>query len=194
MPPDTASPEPLERLNSAGWLLIGAGAISIVAGVLAIAYPDITLLAIAIIAGVNLMVLSALSLVDSFGGGQDGGSRALSAVFGVLGLIAGLVILRRPGETLLVILLVAGIWLVVSGVVTLIRSIQQRDQQGLQMIAAICEIVLGILILSLPDVTLRTVSLLIGIGFILRGGVTVYAGWQLKKASAEPAGRMAPAA
>jgi uncharacterized membrane protein HdeD (DUF308 family) len=188
-----AASDPLAELHSAGWIVIAAGAISIVAGLLAIAYPDITLLALAIFAGINLIVLAAMSLVDAFTASPDGNSRTLSALLGVLGLIAGLVVLRRPGETLLALVLVLGIWLVISGAIDFLRAFERLEHRALRMLVAIGEIVLGILILSLPDVSLRTVAVLAGLGFIVRGAFAVYAGWQLRKASA-PRGRMAPAA
>jgi uncharacterized membrane protein HdeD (DUF308 family) len=187
-----AESDPLAALRSAGWLLIAVGAISIVAGLLAIAYPDITLLALALFAGINLIVLSALTLIDAFSKDVDAASRAMSAVLGVLGLIAGLVLLRRPGETLLVLILVIGIWLVVSGTVSFLRSLGAVAGRGVEMLGAVCEIALGILILALPDLSLRTVAILAGIGFIVRGALAIYGGWQLRKAGA-PAGRLAPA-
>ena len=177
-----AAPDQLAALRSSGSLLMAAGAISIVAGLLAIVFPDITLLALALFAGINLIVLSALTLVDAFSKDVDSGARAVSAVLGVLGLIAGLVVLRRPGETLLVLVLVLGIWLVVSGVVAFFRSFDDLEGRALRMLVAICEILLGILILALPDVSLRTVAILAGISFILRGALAVYGGWHLRKA------------
>ena len=68
----------------------------------------------------------------------------------MLGLIAGLVVLRRPGETLLALVLVLGIWLVVSGVVAFFRAFSRLEDRALQMLVAIAEIVLGILILACP--------------------------------------------
>ena len=180
-------------LNSAGWIMITAGAISVVAGILAIVYPDITLLVLAIFTGVNLMVLSALSLVDAFRSDPNGGSRALSATLGVLGLIAGLVVLRRPGETLLVLVLAIGIWLVVSGAVHFFRSFEVLEDRALGLLVAISEIVLGALILALPDLSLKTVAVLAGISFLLRGALAIWAGWQLRKAGHSAPGRLAPA-
>jgi uncharacterized membrane protein HdeD (DUF308 family) len=182
-----AEPDPLTALRSSGSLLIAAGATSIVAGLLAIAYPDITLLALALFAGINLILLSAITLVDAFAKDVDPAPRAISAVLGMLGLIAGLVVLRRPGETLLVLVLVLGIWLVVSGTISFLRSLDGVAGRGLQMLEAVCEIALGVLILALPDLSLRTVAILAGIGFILRGALAVYGGWQLRKAGAMPA-------
>ena len=66
--------------------------------------PGLTLLALALIAGINLVVLGVLSLADAFGGEQDTTARILAAVMGILGIIAGLVVMRRPGESLLAVL------------------------------------------------------------------------------------------
>jgi uncharacterized membrane protein HdeD (DUF308 family) len=193
MSSNTAS-DPRAELRGAGWIVLVAGAVSIVAGVLAIAYPDITLLALAIFAGVNLIVLGAMSLVDAITASADSGTRALAALLGILGLIAGLVVLRRPGETLLVLVLVLGIWLVVSGVAHFLVALSAlREDRAARMLVAVGELILGVLILSLPDLSLRTVAVLAGIGFILRGAFALYAGWQLRKAGA-PSGRVAPAA
>ena len=175
------APDPLAGARSSGWILIAAGAISIVAGLLAIVYPDITLLALAIFAGINLIVLGILGLIDAFDDAADGGIRALAGVLGVLGMIAGLVVLRRPGESLLAILLVLGIWLVVSGAVSFFRSFQSVGGRALLMLVALAEIVLGVLILALPDLSLKTVAVLAGIGFLLRGMLAIYTGIQLRK-------------
>jgi uncharacterized membrane protein HdeD (DUF308 family) len=176
--------DPLSGARTSGSILIAAGAISIIAGILAIAYPDITLLAFAIFAGVNLVILSVLSIVDAFDTAADGGVRALAAVLGVLGLIAGLVVLRRPGETLLVLVLAIGIWLVVSGAVEFFRALEQLEDRALRLLVAIAEIVLGVLLLTLPDLGLRTVAILAGVSFLLRGALAVFTGWQLRKAGA----------
>ena len=188
----TEGSDPLADVRGAAWFVIAMGAISIVAGLLAIAFPDITLLTLAIFAGVNLILVSLWSLVEAFSRDSDAGARALSAVLGVLGLIAGLVVLRRPGETLLALVLVLGIWLVVSGAVQFFRAFENLEGRAPRMLVAICEIGLGVLILSLPEPSLRTVAILAGIGFVLRGALAVFAGWQLRKA-ASPAGEPAPA-
>jgi uncharacterized membrane protein HdeD (DUF308 family) len=180
-------------MRSAGWIVMGAGAVSIVAGLLAIAYPDITLLALALFAGVTLLVSSAVNLVDAFGS-DDSGSRAVSAILGVLGLVAGLIIIRRPGETLLVLVLAIGIWLVISGIVRFIRTFEELEGRALGMMVALGDIILGVLLLALPDLSLKTVAVLAGIGFVLRGALGVYAGWQLHKAGGVAESRLAPAA
>src|SRR5215217_9535895 len=114
-----------------GLVLIGAGALGVLAGILAIAYPDITLLALALIAGINLMLLGVMSLVDAFSGDGDTTTRVLAAVLGLLGIIGGLVVIRRPGESLLAILLVVGIWFVVTGLIDFIRAFANVEYRAL---------------------------------------------------------------
>src|SRR3954447_2260375 len=165
-----------------GTALILAGLVGVVAGILALVYPDVTLLALALIAGVNLIILGALSLVDAFGGEQDSTSRVLAVVIGVLGIIAGLVVLRRPGESLLAILVVIGIWLVVSGLVDFVRAFATLEDRALRMLVAIADIVLGILILALPHLSLGTLAVLVGLSFVVRGAVAIVRGFRLRRA------------
>ena len=96
------------------WMLAVLGVASLVCGILAIAYPDVTLLAVGIIFGFYLIMAGVFELVEAIIG--DPASRALSAIVGVVALIAGLVCLRRPGESLLAIVVVLGVYLVVAGV------------------------------------------------------------------------------
>jgi uncharacterized membrane protein HdeD (DUF308 family) len=129
-----------------------------------------------------VILFGALALVEVFDDDADTGARVLSAILGVLGIIAGVVVLRRPGDTLLAILLVLGIWLVVRGVVDLVRAISRREDRGMGVLAGLADLVLGILILAWPDVSLATLAILIGIGFLLRGLISIYVGWQLRHA------------
>jgi uncharacterized membrane protein HdeD (DUF308 family) len=90
--------------------------------------------------------------------------------------------MRRPGESLLAILIVLGIWLVVSGVVDFVRAFATVEYRGMRLLMAIVDVVLGGLILALPKLTLGTLAVLIGIAFIVRGVLSVVRGVQLRHA------------
>jgi uncharacterized membrane protein HdeD (DUF308 family) len=168
-----------------GGVVVVVGVLSIVAGLLAIVYPDLTLLALALIAGINLLLLGCLGLVDAIVSDDDGGgARVLSGVLGLLGVIAGLVIMRRPGESLLAIILILGVWFVVSGLVDLIRAITVPGDRAFRLLVAAADIALGGLILALPDLSLKTMALLAGCAFIIRGVFAVLIGLKLRKAAA----------
>jgi uncharacterized membrane protein HdeD (DUF308 family) len=191
-PADTA--ELFGDVRRYGLMLIVTGVIGVLAGILAIAYPDITLLALALIAGINLMVLGIAGLIDAFGGERDATVRVLCAVIGLLGIIAGLVVIRRPGESLLALLIVLGIWLVVTGIVAFVRAFATPAGRPLHLVAAVADVVFGALILALPELSLGTLAILVGIAFIVRGVVAVVRGIVLRRAPvAAPADAPPPA-
>ena len=171
--------EDLERLAKEWYLLAILGVVSIVAGVLAIAYPDITLLAVGIIFGIYLLIAGIYAIVEAITG--DPTSRALAAITGILGLIAGLVCLRRPGASLLAVVIVLGIYLIVTGVARLVRAFGTSEGRGWQILAALADVVLGILILVIPDISLVTLAVLFGISLIVRGVFSCVGAFQLRK-------------
>src|SRR5215217_3099102 len=179
----TTTPDPLKTVHSSGWLLIVVGAVSIVAGILALVYPDITLLALGLIAGINVLLLGIVALVDAVAGERGTGARVLVAMLGVLGVLGGIVMMRRPGETILVIILVAGLWLILSGVTEAIVALSEPADRGVRLLAALVDFAIGIAVLALPKVSLATVAVLVAIAFLIRGAFAVYVGWHARKAT-----------
>jgi uncharacterized membrane protein HdeD (DUF308 family) len=177
----TTTPEPLKAVHASGWLLLVVGAASIVAGILALVYPEITLLALGLIAGINVLLLGVLALVDAVASEGGTGARVLVGVLGVLGVLGGIVMMRRPGETILVIVMVLGLWLVLSGITEAIVALMDATDRGVRLLGALVDLVIGILILALPKVSLGTVAVLAAIAFLVRGAFAVYVGWQLRR-------------
>lgn len=170
------------------WLYALLGIVSIVAGVLAIVYPDATLLAIGLIFGIYLLMAGVFELVNAIIGDTE--SRALSAMIGIVALIAGLICLRRPGDSLLAVVVVLGIYLIVTGVADLVRAAASAEHRGWAIVGAIADIVLGILIMALPHVSLKTLAVLFGISLIFRGLIALVGAYQLRKL--RKAGDVAP--
>jgi uncharacterized membrane protein HdeD (DUF308 family) len=168
------------------WLFLVGGLVSVIAGVLAIVYPDITLLALGIFAGVGLLFAGAMDIAEAISGAPE--SRVLAAIVGVLSVVAGLICLRRPGESLLAIVVVLGIYLVVAGIVRFIRSFSHLEDRAAQMGLAIIDVILGVLILSLPGLSLVTLAILFAISLIVRGIFMVFVAFKLRGARhhAEP--------
>jgi uncharacterized membrane protein HdeD (DUF308 family) len=181
-------------LKVSGNVLITAGVLTLIIGIVAIVWPDITLLVLAILAGINLFILGVIGIVQGVTG--EPGTRALAIILGVLALIAGLVLLKRPGETLTAFILVLGIWFVISAVVSFVRAIFEPGDRGIRFLVAFVEFVFGVLILALPDLSLKTLAVLTGIAFGIRGVDLILAGNQLRRAgkAGEAAGTPTPAA
>ena len=173
------------------WLLAVLGAVAVVSGVLAIAYPGPTLLATGIIFGCYLVLAAVYAILQAVMG--DSESRALSAIVGVLALLAGLMCLRRPGESVLALVLVLGAYLIVTGGVELVSAFGSAEHRGLSLLAAATDIVLGILILALPEVSVVTLTLLFGIALIVRGTVAFLGALRLRRMRHDGADMPGPA-
>ena len=176
--------DPIARIAKNWWLFLVLGVVSVVAGVLAIAYPDLTLLALGIFAGVSLLMIGIVEVVEAIAGAPE--SRALSAIVGVLSLLAGLVCLRRPGESLLALVIVLGFWLIIEGVIRFIGAFRQLEDRALLLGLAILDIILGVLILALPHISLVTLAILFAISLIVRGLFAIITAFRLRGLEHEP--------
>jgi uncharacterized membrane protein HdeD (DUF308 family) len=106
-------------------LSVAAGVLLIAAGVVALAWPDITLWALAVVTGIGLLLSGAVRLGAALGDKPDGWGWLM--VGGILSLVVGIVALAWPGATVLVLALLLGFRLVVFGAVEIAFALGLRD-------------------------------------------------------------------
>src|SRR5215204_2712309 len=110
------------------WWLVGLlGAISVAAGVLAIAYPGITLLVLGLIFGINLLLIGTVWVALATTEEMSTGGHVLRMIVGFLAVLAGLFCLVHPGQSVLALLLVVAFWFVMVGIADLARAIEEPD-------------------------------------------------------------------
>jgi uncharacterized membrane protein HdeD (DUF308 family) len=139
---------------------------------------------VAIVIGLDLICLGALSIARVFERDRDAGARALSGVLGLLGVIGGIAVVRRPGDTLLVIVIAVGLWLFGSGGVEMINALASLGPRTLALLMGAFDVILALVILSWPKISLGTLAVLTGIAFIIRGTLMVHNGIQVRRAAA----------
>ena len=138
--------DPVAQVAKNWWLFLILGLVTVIAGILAIVYPGITLLALGHLR--RDQPADDRRDGDRRGVRRESEARAMNAIIGVLSLLAGLVCLRRPGESLLAIIIVLGFWLIIEGVDPLHRAFAVLEDRALMMGLAILDIILGVLILA----------------------------------------------
>ncbi len=134
-----------------GWIF-AYGVITVVAGIAVLAWPGPTLLVIAILVGIQLVVLGIFRFVAAFGPDLTAGARILYALLGVLSLIIGLYALRHVLITLLALGLLLGIFWVANGAVELFTALSHREvhHRGWMSILGLLSIVAGLVLLVYP--------------------------------------------
>jgi uncharacterized membrane protein HdeD (DUF308 family) len=169
----------LRPLTSLWWVPVLFGVVTCGVGVFFVVSPHETLSTFTAIAGIFLLVDGVLAIFGSILGKGDG--RGLLALIGVLSAIAGLVLIKKPFDTLVAFTLIIGVWFVVAGVVRFVVALASPEGRGGNIVTAILDAIAGIVILSWPDLGLSTFAVIIGIVLILRGALFLVVGWQLHK-------------
>jgi uncharacterized membrane protein HdeD (DUF308 family) len=105
------------RTRTRWWLGLLGGLVSIAAGVVALIWPGITAIALAIVVGAWAVVTGIAEVAGAWRLRRAGGGAWLLALAGLLSVIAGIVILLRPGAGAIGLALVLGAFAVVYGVV-----------------------------------------------------------------------------
>jgi uncharacterized membrane protein HdeD (DUF308 family) len=90
-------------------------------------------------------------------------------VSGVINVIAGLVVLIEPHNSLLAIALVLGIYLVIAGVFALATGIASASHRGAVIAFALLAIVAGIFVIARPGSAVHGVRIVFGIYLLIVG-------------------------
>lgn len=113
-------------------LLFISGAASLILAVLAFRHfgEGYALLLLAIWVGIGFIFRGVATVAMSFSELKGTPGRVWSLFFGVITVIAGIVMLGYPFDSLVTLTLVVGIWLIVIGVFEIIAGIQIRKAGG----------------------------------------------------------------
>jgi uncharacterized membrane protein HdeD (DUF308 family) len=160
------------------WLFVVTGLICIGAAIAVIVWPDITLLAFGVIIGIYLLLAAVMEVVDAVTG--EPGGRAVSAILGVIALIAGIICIRRPGESLLAIVVVIGVYLVAAGVIRVVRAFDVKEGRGWALLIAVIDVAVGCLLLAWPDLGLATAAIIFAATMLIRGLFAIVVGFKLR--------------
>ena len=177
-PNETAASE-LSEVARAWWILALLGLLGIVAGVIVLAVPKISLSTLAVLTGIFFLIDGIVEVTSALVDAEE--NRALMAIFGAVTAIVGVILIRHPTHALTAIALLVGLWLLVAGLLRLIRTFSHHGARGASFALAALEMIAGIVIVSSPGIGLATLALLIGISFIVRGIMLATAAWTLRK-------------
>jgi uncharacterized membrane protein HdeD (DUF308 family) len=178
-PPASPSRTPESRL----WVLpIAAGAVSIVVGLIAIVFPTKTLNAVAVLVGIGVLIVGLLQLTAAFGAHRETGRWPAGRVaMGGLAVVAGIVLIARPGHSLRAIAVVLGLYLVAAGIVLLGSMVGRPAERRALLVAAAVDIVIGIVLVAWPGIGVGTVGVIVGVALVVQGAVSGGVGLTLRR-------------
>lgn len=103
-----------------------AGVVTIIAGVVLIAWPEPTLLVLAVIFGGLLALSGAFHVVSCIARRHHMTHWGIGVSIGVVELLLGIWVMRRPEVTLTLVITVLGLWTIITGVIYCVLAFEVR--------------------------------------------------------------------
>jgi uncharacterized membrane protein HdeD (DUF308 family) len=170
-------------LRSTSTSMILLGVLAIIVGILALAWPGVTIFALVVLFAVYAFMAGGLQAARAFS------SKSAGPVFGhlFLGLIdlaAGVVALVWPAPTALVLVLIVGIWAFVGGFFEIFAGFGSGETAGtraLFILGGLVSIAFGVVLFARPGIGAVTLALLFGLFSLLYGISQIVLGAQLRR-------------
>jgi uncharacterized membrane protein HdeD (DUF308 family) len=163
-------------------LAVVLGVLSIILGLLAIAYPGRTVVIVAIFFAAWLFVTGIYEVIVSFTRDGDTAMRVFHAIIGVLAVIVGFALLRTPFQSVEVLIFVLGVFWLVQGIMTFVAAFSVKQGRNWGIFIGILGVLAGIVILAYPIDSALTLALIGGIWLVILGIMQIVAGFQLRRA------------
>ena len=162
--------------------LILLGVLAIIVGIIAIAWPGVTILALVILFAVYAFIDAGLQAMRAFSRHRAGpviGHLLLALV----DVAAGVIALVWPKPTALVLVIVVAAWALVGGFFEIFAAFQAGETAGtraLFILGGLVSILFGVVLFARPGVGAVTLALLFGLFSIIYGVSQIVMGIELR--------------
>jgi uncharacterized membrane protein HdeD (DUF308 family) len=176
------------------WVLT-FGIVTLVTGLAVLAWPGRTIVAVAVLFGIQLVLAGIFRFVMALAADEaSGGTRVLLALLGVLSLIVGLYAVRHLQVTIAALALLLGIFWIVNGTVETFTALSHRGMQGRgwTVLMGLLSVLAGLVVLAYPGISLVTLAVVLGFWLLVLGVMEVVLAFRLRSAG-QAAARIAPA-
>jgi uncharacterized membrane protein HdeD (DUF308 family) len=165
------------------WVPLAAGVVTVIIGFVALVYPGPTLLAVGLLLGGYLVFWGTMTVLRGVSGDTEASTawRISLVVLGVITALAGLLLLVRPGQSVLTAAYVLGFWWVVAGILQLVVGFAVADRRVWNILLGLLGIVAGGIILAQPEIGLVTLVWIVSIGLIFQGALEIAAGLTVRR-------------
>ncbi len=135
------------------WALVVRGIAAIIFGVIAFAWPGITLAALVLLFGAYALLDGVMSLVGAVRAVKSHERWGALTFEGVAGIVAAVVTILWPAITALSLVFIIAAWAIITGVFEIVAAVRLRkliQGEWLLVLSGIASLVFGILITIAP--------------------------------------------
>jgi uncharacterized membrane protein HdeD (DUF308 family) len=125
---EDSTPEIARLFAARWWAVLLRGIVAITFGVLAFAWPGVTVATLVLLFGFYALVDGVFSLLTAVGGRRHREDRWLLALEGIVGIWAGVVTLRAPALSAVVLVSFISIWAMATGFLRIAAAVRLRKE------------------------------------------------------------------
>ena len=170
-------------LKSLSTSLIVRGVLALAVGIMALAWPGVTVLALVIVFAVYAFMAAGLQAMRAFSS-PTAGPVAGHLLLGLVDLAAGVVALVWPGPTALVLVLIVGSWAVVGGLLEIFAAFRAGEPAGMRamlILGGLVSVAFGVVLFAHPGMGAITLALLFGLFNVISGAWMIVHGIELRR-------------
>jgi uncharacterized membrane protein HdeD (DUF308 family) len=167
-------------------LFVVAGVLSAAIGILVLAYPDPSVKLLGVFLGIDLLASGVLLIIRGLAGRSGDADTTGAILVGTLAVIAGVIVIRNPGESLALLAIAFGLFLIVAGAIALGQGLVHRQGRWGKLAKGGVLVAAGTVIVAWPDLSLTTLAVLAGISLILQGVAEIAEGMLVRSLSRPP--------
>ena len=171
-----------ELFQGRAWVVMLRGLTAIAFGLLAVAWPGITLRQLVVLFGLYALVHGVLSLAAAAGHRGQRGCMLL-VTEGIVGIFAGIATLQTRGPSPMAFALLVWMWAVASGILRIIEAFRLRKTLSGDvwlMLSGVVTVMLGGMLVLRPIIGAVGLALLISISALIWGVFEMLLGWEIR--------------
>ena len=166
------------------WLLLVRGLVAIVFALLTWAQPGVSLAALVLVFGIYVLADGLLGVWSAIAKRRDNRHWWLLLLWGLVGIVVGVMTFIMPGITGLVLLMYIAAWAVITGVLQIVAAIRLRKEikgDWLLILSGLVSVAFGVLLFLQPGAGALAVAWIIAAYAFIFGVLMVLLAFKVRK-------------
>jgi len=173
----------LETIGRQWWVIALRGLFAVLFGVIALAWPGMTIAALVILFGIYVFIDGVVAIIAAWRMFGEHGRWWPAFIVGALGVIVGLFAFFAPTATATALVYLVAFWAIITGIFEIVAAMHLRRHMGGEWLLAVggaISILLGVVLYTRPAIGLIAMSWIIAFYALFFGVLLLVLGFRMR--------------